>query len=150
MGLLPTAWTIFLARVFQALHQPWAITHLALISMVANILLNLALMGPFGIVGLAMSTSLVYLLIAVLYHRRLIRHIRGRLLRGEARFIFGITIVALIIAITATAWNSALMQLASWIRVPLYSGLIILAAGLGFRTVAHIWPSIKPQTAFAR
>ncbi|MGR6034787.1 MAG: murein biosynthesis integral membrane protein MurJ [Candidatus Nitrosoglobus sp.] len=150
MGLLPTAWTIFLARVFQALHQPWAITHLALISMVANILLNLALMGPFGIVGLAMSTSLVYLLIAVLYHRRLIRHIRGRLLRGEARFIFGITIVALIIAITATAWNSALMQLASWIRVPLYSGLIILAAGLGFRTVAYIWPSIKPQTAFAR
>jgi hypothetical protein len=103
-------------------------------------------MGPFGIAGLAMSTSLVYLLMAVLYHRRLIEHIRIRLLRGEAGFIFGVAIVTLIIAIMATAWNSALMQLSSWIWVPLYSGLIILAAGLGFRAVAHIWPSIKPQT----
>jgi putative peptidoglycan lipid II flippase len=141
VGLLPTAWTIFLARTFQALHQPWTITHLALISMIANILLNLALMDHFGIAGLAMSTSFVYLLIAVLYHRRLIRYTKSRLLRGEAGFIFGIILVALIIAIMATTWNSAFMQLSSWIRVPLYSGLIILAAGLGFRTVAHIWPN---------
>jgi putative peptidoglycan lipid II flippase len=147
VGLLPTAWTIFLARVFQALHQPWIITHLALISIIANILLNLVLMGPFGIAGLAMSTSLVYLLIAVLYHRRLIGHIRSRILRGETGFILGVTMVVLIIATMATAWNNAFMQLSSWLRVPLYSGLIILAAGLGFRIVMRIWPSIKPEAA---
>jgi putative peptidoglycan lipid II flippase len=70
VGLLPMAWGIFLARYFQATGNLAFITRLAAVSVVANIVINLLLIRPFGLAGLAISTSLVYLLTALVYHRR--------------------------------------------------------------------------------
>lgn len=68
LGLAPMAWGIFLAKYFQAISNPKLITKLAFISFVANIGLNLLLIPIFGLYGLAIATSLVYLLVALLYH----------------------------------------------------------------------------------
>lgn len=68
LGLAPMAWGIFLAKYYQAISYPKVITKLALISFLANIALNLLLIQIFGIYGLAIATSLVYLLTALLYH----------------------------------------------------------------------------------
>lgn len=94
VGLLPMAWGVFLARYFQASSKPGFITRLAGVSLVANIVFNLAFIGPLGLDGLALSTSLSYLLVAALYHRRFAR---------EVGFKFGAITVGLLVMLGVAA-----------------------------------------------
>jgi putative peptidoglycan lipid II flippase len=73
LGLIPMMWGIAIAKFFQAISTPSLITKLALLSFVLNVLLNLIFTKYFGIVGLAMSTSLTYLLVALLYHANFVQ-----------------------------------------------------------------------------
>jgi putative peptidoglycan lipid II flippase len=68
IGLIPLMWGIALAKFFQATRAPTLITALAFLSFLLNVTLNLILMRLYGILGLAISTSLTYLIIALLYH----------------------------------------------------------------------------------
>lgn len=68
IGLIPMMWGIALAKFFQATRSPTLITILALMSFLLNVTFNLILIRLYGILGLALSTSLTYLIIAVLYH----------------------------------------------------------------------------------
>lgn len=68
IGLIPLMWGIALAKFFQATRSPKLITILAFMSFLLNVTFNLILIRLYGILGLAISTSLTYLIIALFYH----------------------------------------------------------------------------------
>lgn len=98
IGLLPMAWGIFLARYFQATGNVGFITRLATISAFANIAFNILLIGPLGLAGLAISTSLVYILTGVLYHRRFVRETNFEFGAGAAKAAGILAVTALFLA----------------------------------------------------
>lgn len=73
IGLIPMVWGIFIAKFFQASSSPVILTKLALVSFLLNITLNLLLVKVYGVLGLAISTSLTYLVIALLFHIYFVR-----------------------------------------------------------------------------
>lgn len=68
LGLFPMACGIFYAKLYQALQLPMVITRLAIISFSLNVVLNWVLVREFGVAGIAMATSLVYLLVTILFY----------------------------------------------------------------------------------
>lgn len=60
VGLFATASSVFYVKLFQAWKMPGFITVLAVVSLLLNVILNYLFIGWFGVAGIAMSTSLVY------------------------------------------------------------------------------------------
>lgn len=98
IGLLPMAWGIFLARYFQATSNLGFITRLATVSVIANIIFNLLLIGPLGLSGLAISTTLVYVVVAWLYHRRFVAETNFKLRNVAAKSLGLLAAVAFFLA----------------------------------------------------
>lgn len=126
LGLAPMAWGIFIARYFQASSYPLLITKLALLSFLTNITLNLLFIVPFGVYGLAMSTSLTYLLVAVLYHVAFVR---------KARFTFGGAgvrqVVTVLLAFLFLAWGTQRTGVAGSMEpLQLIVGVIVLLTAM--------------------
>lgn len=70
LGLFTTASSVFYVKLFQAWKMPVFITGLAVVSLMLNVLLNYIFIGWFGVEGIAMSTSLVYLIALLVYMGR--------------------------------------------------------------------------------
>lgn len=66
-GLFATAMCVFYVKLFQAWQMPGFITGLALMSLCLNVLLNWLLIPVMGVSGIALATTLVYLLALVVY-----------------------------------------------------------------------------------
>ncbi|MEZ5552632.1 MAG: lipid II flippase MurJ [Pseudomonadales bacterium] len=98
-GLFPMAWGIYLARYFQAARLPLILTRLALVSCIANVALNLLLIGPFGLEGLAMSTSLVYLITGIALSRHFSRALNFSFDTDRRRILMVILLTAFFIVV---------------------------------------------------
>lgn len=66
-GLFATAMCVFYVKLFQAWQMPGFITGLALVSLLLNVFLNWLLIPIFGVLGIAVATSLVYLFALLVY-----------------------------------------------------------------------------------
>ncbi len=83
-GLFPIAWGVFIGKYFQAAQRPWTITRLAVLSFAANTTLAWLLLQSHGLNGLAAASGLAYLLVAIGYHRAMMRDLGMGVLVGES------------------------------------------------------------------
>jgi putative peptidoglycan lipid II flippase len=88
-GLVFNGLSLLLTRAFFALQEPRVPTQVAVVNLVLNLILDIALVGPFGAAGIALSTSIVTafnaIVLAQLLRRRVgslhIGDISGELVR---------------------------------------------------------------------
>jgi putative peptidoglycan lipid II flippase len=102
LGLVGYAAVKVLSPAFYALNDARTPMLVSLASIAVNYIVNTLLVGPFGHVGLAFSTSavaLVNFLLLALFMRRRIRRLEGRRL---ARSVLRIAVASLLMA--AVAW----------------------------------------------
>ena len=101
LGLLSRAFAWFNFGVFHALVQPWVPVVLGLVEVAINIVLTWALVGPFGVFGIALASSLALTVTAVvttvLLTRRLEYPIAPLLVKPFLK-VAGMTAVALLAA----------------------------------------------------
>jgi len=67
LGLFPMGMGVFFAKYFLAIEQPIVIARLAVVSFLSNIALNYLLVSSYGVSGIAMATTLTYLLVTSLF-----------------------------------------------------------------------------------
>jgi putative peptidoglycan lipid II flippase len=102
-GLLGATWGIFLARLFQAQRLPWVIATLACVSVIVNVTLAFAFLSLWGVVGVALASSVAYTVIMWLFHVRS-RRVLGHLLGASARGFIARTMLTNIVAYGAALW----------------------------------------------
>jgi len=133
LGLLSRAFAWFNFGVFHALVQPWIPVVLGLVEVAINIVLTWVLVGPFGVFGIGLATSLALTVTAVvttvLLMRRLAYPIAGLLVEPFLK-VAGITAAALVVAyVIGKLALVAFDPSGSWWRnVCLLSGLVPAAA----------------------
>jgi len=133
LGLLSRAFAWFNFGVFHALVQPWIPVVLGLVEVAINIVLTWMLVGPFGVFGIGLATSLALTVTAVvttvLLTRRLAYPIAGLLVEPFLK-VAGITAAALVVAyVIGRLALIAFEPSGSWWRnVCLLSGLAPAAA----------------------
>src|SRR5882762_9566787 len=126
-GLLGATWGIFLARLFQAQRLPWVIATLACVSVVVNVTLAFAFLSLWGVVGVALASSVAYTLIMWLFHVRA-RQALGHLLGASARGFIIRTILANIAAYGAALWWGGVFEGSSPLAIVIGQFLIVVAA----------------------
>ena len=82
LGLVPVSIGMMASRVANALHENWLLFRIGTALLVVNAILDYALMRVAGIVGITLSTSIVYCVSTVLLHRALRARV-GELLDGQ-------------------------------------------------------------------
>lgn len=130
LGLLAYASSKVLSGAFYALRDTWTPVTLAIEAVVVNVVLSLALMWPFQIIGLALAASIAswlnaYRLIRGL-ERRLERPLMAPLVRPLSRMA---TASALMGVGCWAAWTHGLSAIPSWgaLAVALLLGLTLYA-----------------------
>lgn len=73
IGLAPTIWGLIFVRAHLVQKNTKILMKLSILNFISNILLNLVLIGPFGVYGLALSTTLTYSIISVGLYRTFLR-----------------------------------------------------------------------------
>ena len=128
-GLLGATWGIFLARLFQALQLPWVIATLACISVVVNGALGFAFLCLWGVVGVALASTIAYTVIMWLFHVRSKRAL-GHILGASARGFIGRAILANFVAYCAALWWRGLFEGSS--PLPMVVGQFFIVAVANF------------------
>lgn len=130
-GLLFFAWVRIGANAFYALHETRTPVIVASASMLLNIALNFALVGPLGFRGLALATTLAYgancAVLLVLLHRRYTGVFDGATVMVLAKMALAATGMALAAWFTASAIAPLVPQNTVWGRFAVAVGGI--AAG---------------------
>jgi putative peptidoglycan lipid II flippase len=85
---------LLLTRTFFALKRPWIPTQLAVINMIVDVILSVALYKPLGIAGLVIGTFVANAVMTVLQLRRLRRGFSGRLEGRQTTMITARILVA--------------------------------------------------------
>jgi len=101
LGLVPVSIGMMAVRVANALHENWLLFRIGIVLLVVNALLDYALMRVAGIMGITLSTSMVYCLSTVLLYRALRGRV-GEVLDGQTlRRIAGVAGAAVLAAVPA-------------------------------------------------
>jgi putative peptidoglycan lipid II flippase len=95
-GLVFNGLSLLLTRAFFALQEPRVPTQVAVVNLILNVVLDIALVGPFGAAGIALSTSIVTafnaLALAVLLRRRVgtlhLSEVGGEVVRIAAATVY--------------------------------------------------------------
>jgi putative peptidoglycan lipid II flippase len=74
---------LLLTRTFFSLRRPWLVTRLSGITLVINVIVSIALAGPFGIAGIVAGTVVSTFAMTVLQAWLLRRELHGRLEAGR-------------------------------------------------------------------
>lgn len=140
IGLPVRAFNYFNFRVFHARREAWTAVSIGLFGVCVNILLDMLFIEPYGIVGIALATSLAMTACAVLStillrRRQQISIVRpllrpmGKLLLMSAVFVsIAIVLIKLVdgLAVSLPGWQRALLELSAYLP----AGAAFL--GLGF------------------
>jgi putative peptidoglycan lipid II flippase len=105
LGLLGATWGIFLARLFQALQQPWLIAKLSVVSLVANVGCAVLLLPRWGVVGVAAANSLAYAIVTLLFHRQARLTLGPVLTAHTRRFVLTAVAANLLAYLLAMQWG---------------------------------------------
>jgi putative peptidoglycan lipid II flippase len=136
LGLAPMAWGIFLSKYFQAISHPHILAKVGVISFFANVILNLLLIRVFGIYGLAIGTSFVYCITAMVLHASFAHHARFSFYGVRLRLVITI-IIGVIFIMACLIWPSVV-----GIRHPVSLTLAILVV-LAMISVLKLSQDIK-------
>jgi putative peptidoglycan lipid II flippase len=121
---------LLLTRTFFSLQRPWLPTRLALISLVVNAAVSLALYGPMGIGGVVLGTAVASALMTVLQAQRLSAELGGlqvgRTLRAVAIMLAA---AALLGGVAYGAWYGLDALLGRSLPAQIVSVGVALAAG---------------------
>ena len=112
---------LLLTRTFFALQRPWIPTRYAAMNMVVDVIVSVALYGPFGIAGLVIGTAVANAVMVGLQYRRLAIGFNRRLEGPQTLMITARILVA-----------SALMAVVGWLVWSVLDSL------LGHSTIAQI------------
>jgi putative peptidoglycan lipid II flippase len=94
---------LLLTRTFFALQRPWIPTKLAMINIVVDLIVSIALYKPLGITGLVLGTVAANVVMTWLQLARLRRGFNGRLEMGQTTMITA-RILAATALVTLLAW----------------------------------------------
>lgn len=140
VGLAFSNVNIMFNRGFQSLQRPWLPLYVGLVNLGLNAVLDWVLLGPLGVAGIALSTSLVSifnLIVLMLLLRRQIGRIDGRrIARAAGGAAIGATALA---AVSGGLWF-ALHWFAKLGFVPLLVSVLvcIIAGGLTYLRIAKV------------
>lgn len=138
--------SLLLSRTFFALQRPWANTALALGSLVANVVMSVALYRPLGLAGIVIGTLIGNIVLVSLQIRLLRKETGGPLgLAPVARSLLRV-LVASVVAVAAATAVALLGRVgadalgtgtaASAVTI-LYLGLAVLAGGVTYVGMAQ-------------
>jgi putative peptidoglycan lipid II flippase len=113
---------LLLTRTFFALQRPWIPTSLAVVNMIVDIIVSLALYGPFGIAGLVIGTAVANIVMTYLQIERLRIGFNGRL---EGRQTLMITLRIFVASILAAAIARGVWMLADGVLGRSTAGQIV-------------------------
>ena len=120
---------LLLTRTFFALQRPWIPTRLAVMNMIVDVIVSLALYRPLGIAGLIIGTLAANIVMTALQMARLRIGFNGRLELDQTAMITARILVATALA-TVVGW--ALWRvLEAALGTSLLGGLVELGVGIG-------------------
>lgn len=139
IGLPVRAFNYFNFRVLHARREAWTAVSIGLFGVCVNILLDMLLIGPYGIVGIALATSIAMAACAVLSTFVLRRRQRMSVVRPLLRPMGKLLLMAVVFIAIAAAllqlvdgfatalpgWQRALLELSTFIP----AGMAFLALG---------------------
>jgi putative peptidoglycan lipid II flippase len=137
--------SLLFSRTFFGLQQPWATTALAVVNMVVNAAVALALYEPFGIAGIVLGTVAGTLVMTVA---------QGWILRGELDGIEGRALAAAVARMLVAAAALAAAAYGAWYGLDellgrvLVAQLVAVGAGIAGGVVAYafaVWALRVPE-----
>ncbi len=133
IGMLFKAASWFNFAVFHAMVRPWVPVGLGLVAVVVNVALTWALVGPLGVPGIALATSLAVTMTALVTSLRLSRVLCYRVLPAQWPTVWRVVLMTAAMIAVAKALSSAVLAM-----MPVESGfyralveLAMLMPGLG-------------------
>jgi putative peptidoglycan lipid II flippase len=129
--------TLLLTRSFFSLQRPWLPTRLALVSIVVNIVVSLALYKPMGIGGVVLGTTVANVVLCVLEARVLRRGLGGLELPRTLRAMLLIAAASALLGVVAYGvWYGLDSLLGRSLPAQLISvGLALAVGGLAYGAV---------------
>jgi putative peptidoglycan lipid II flippase len=129
--------TLLLTRSFFSLQRPWLPTRLALVSIVVNIVVSLALYKPMGIGGVVLGTTVANVVLCVLEARVLRRGLGGLELGRTLRAMLMIAAASAVLGVVAYGvWYGLDSLLGRSLPAQLISvGLALGAGGLVYAAI---------------
>jgi putative peptidoglycan lipid II flippase len=128
---------LLLTRTFFSLQRPWITTALAGVNITVNILVSVALYGPFGVPGIVIGTAVSSLVMAVAQATVLRRLLHGSLEGRET----ALALVSMLVAAAgfgAAAWG-AWAPLDAVLGRSLVAQLISVGGGLAAGAALYAW-----------
>jgi putative peptidoglycan lipid II flippase len=126
---------LLLTRTFFALQRPWIPVRLAVMNMIVDVIVSLALYKPLGIAGLIIGTLVANIVMTALQLHRLRTGFNGRLELGHTAMITARILIATAIA-TVVGWG-LWRVLEAALGTSLLGGLIELGLGIGVAGVIY-------------
>jgi putative peptidoglycan lipid II flippase len=129
--------TLLLTRSFFSLQRPWLPTRLALVSIVVNIIVSLALYKPMGIGGVVLGTTVANVVLCVLEARVLRRGLGGLELGRTLRAMLLIAAASALLGVVAYGvWYGLDSLLGRSLPAQLISvGVALAVGGLAYGAV---------------
>lgn len=141
IGLPVRAINYFNFRVFHARREPWTAVTIGLIGVMINVLLDMLLIGPFGVVGIAFATSIAMIGSAFLSTRLLQRRQKASIVRPMLRPLGKLLLMTLALIVVAGSLHRLLdalsLQIPEWQLMLLDLGAF-LPAGAAFLVVGYL------------
>jgi putative peptidoglycan lipid II flippase len=126
---------LLLTRTFFALQRPWIPVRLAVMNMIVDVLVSLALYKPLGIAGLIIGTLAANIVMTALQLRRLRTGFNGRLELEHTTMITARILIATAIA-TVVGWG-IWRALEAALGTSLLGGLVELGLGIGIAGIVY-------------
>lgn len=126
--------SLLFSRTFFSLQRPWVTTALAVVNLVVNVLVSLALYRPFGVAGIVIGTVVGTVVMTVS---------QGVLLRGDLRGVEGLQTLSAAARMLAAAAVLALVARYAWLGLDgalgrsLPAQAVSVGAGIGAGLIAY-------------
>ncbi|HLU61144.1 MAG TPA: murein biosynthesis integral membrane protein MurJ [Gammaproteobacteria bacterium] len=141
LGLPFRAVNYFNFRVFHARREPWTAVFIGLFGVSLNIVLDILMIGPFGVIGIAFATSIAMLCCSIVSTLLLQRRQRASIVRPMLRPVGKLITMTAVFAVVALALlqivGIAAADLVRWQRLMLELSVFV-PAGAAFLFAGHI------------
>lgn len=154
LGLPFRAINYFNFRVFHARREAWTAVSIGLFGVSVNIILDMLLIGPFGVVGIAFATSIAMLCCSivstVLLQRRQQASIIKPMLRPAGKLITMTAVFTVVAIALLQVIGIAAADLVRWQRLVLELSVFV-PAGAAFLAAGHLlqFEEVRTMSRFA-
>lgn len=155
IGLPLRAINYFNFRVFHARREPWLAIGVGLFGVVINVAFDFLLIGPLGLVGIALATSIAMaasvVLSTILLQRRQHASFVRPMLKPLGKLVVMTLGYAVVVALLFEAMASLAILIPEWLFMVLHLAAFV-PAGLVFLYIGHLlrFEEVHTLLAFAR